>query len=165
VGSEPSFKPLLVRGGAVPAPAVEYLLPPPSQAALTPSRSRTYLDASSEVSRKVSFEEPARIDGRVNCETSAEDGLMIARGARDAGILSPSKEATLLEGSNQWPATVCHVLRELRTPHRTAAPTLKIACAQARRRKRAVETCKKLRMNSRTCELTARFVCNSASKG
>lgn len=81
VRPEPSVKPLSVRGGAVPAPVVEDLLPPPSEAFLTPSRSRTCLDANSEVSGKLNFEEPARIDGRVDGEINANDGLTIGKSA------------------------------------------------------------------------------------
>jgi cytoskeletal protein CcmA (bactofilin family) len=80
LGPELSVKPLSARIGAVLAPAVEELLPPPSQAALTPGRS-TYLDASSEMSGKLSFAEPARIDGRVDGEIDAQDGLTIGKGA------------------------------------------------------------------------------------
>jgi hypothetical protein len=73
VGPEPLVRPLAfsTRVGTVPAPAVEDLLPPPSQADLTPGRS-TYLDASSEMSGKLNFEEPARIDGRFDGEINAQ---------------------------------------------------------------------------------------------
>jgi hypothetical protein len=50
VGSEPLVRPLSARIGAVPAPAVEDLLAPPSEAALASSRARTYFDPSSAVS-------------------------------------------------------------------------------------------------------------------
>jgi len=81
VGAEPWVKPLSVRGGAVLAPAVEDLLPPPSEAALTPSRSRTYLDAGSELSGELNIAEPARIDGHVDGEVNAQDSLTIGKSA------------------------------------------------------------------------------------
>jgi hypothetical protein len=39
----------------VSAPAAEYLLPPPSEAALASSRARTYFDPSSAASGKLNF--------------------------------------------------------------------------------------------------------------
>ena len=56
-------------------------MPPSSEAALTPSRSRTYFDPSSEVSGKFNFAEPARIDGRVDGEINAQDNLTIGKSA------------------------------------------------------------------------------------
>jgi len=80
VGPEPLVRPLSSRIAAVPAPAVEELLPPPSQAALTPGRS-TYLDASSEMNGKLNFGEPVRIDGRVDGEIDAQNDLTIGKDA------------------------------------------------------------------------------------
>jgi cytoskeletal protein CcmA (bactofilin family) len=65
----------------VPAPAVEDLLTSPSEAALASSRARTYFDPKSEVRGKLNFVVPVQIDGRVDGEIDAQDGLTIGTGA------------------------------------------------------------------------------------
>jgi cytoskeletal protein CcmA (bactofilin family) len=59
----------------------ERILPPPSQAALTPAGNRAYLDQGCEVNGKLTFEGPIRIDGMIEGEINGHDSITIGKTA------------------------------------------------------------------------------------
>jgi cytoskeletal protein CcmA (bactofilin family) len=79
----PSARPQMSQAVPVPqpAPAAESRVPPPRQTAGAPLEARAYLDQGSKVSGKLTFEGPARIDGHVDGEITAKDGVMIGESA------------------------------------------------------------------------------------
>ncbi|MGZ3512212.1 MAG: bactofilin family protein [Candidatus Binataceae bacterium] len=64
-----------------PAPTLENRGAMPRPTAAAPTEGRAYLDQGSKVSGKLSFDGPARIDGQVDGEITAKDGLMIGESA------------------------------------------------------------------------------------
>jgi cytoskeletal protein CcmA (bactofilin family) len=57
------------------------VLPAPSQAALTPSGNRAYLDQGCEVNGKLTFEGPVRIDGVIEGEINGHDSVTVGKTA------------------------------------------------------------------------------------
>ena len=70
-----------VQAVPVPPPALEGRGAPPRQAQATPTETRAYLDQGSKVTGKLSFESPARVDGHVDGEIIAKEGLTIGESA------------------------------------------------------------------------------------
>jgi cytoskeletal protein CcmA (bactofilin family) len=80
---DPSVRPQPTQAVPVPPPTPmpEGRVAPPRQTAAAPVEARAYLDQGSKVSGKLSFEGPARIDGQVDGEITAKDGVMIGESA------------------------------------------------------------------------------------
>lgn len=83
VRPDPSVRPQPTQAVPVPPPAPmpEGRLTAQRQNAAAPLEARAYLDQGSKVSGKLSFEGPARIDGQVDGEITAKDGIMIGESA------------------------------------------------------------------------------------
>ena len=86
-GSEKTLESRLsVRSHSSPAqstpvapPTADRILPPPSQAALTPSGNRAYLDQGCEINGKLKFEGPVRIEGTIEGEIEGQDTVTIGK--------------------------------------------------------------------------------------
>jgi len=65
----------------VAPPTVDRILPPPSQAVLTPSGNRTYLDQGCEINGKLNFDGPVRIDGMIEGEINGQETVTIGKTA------------------------------------------------------------------------------------
>jgi cytoskeletal protein CcmA (bactofilin family) len=70
-----------VQNGQGPQQPGERILPPPSQAALTPGGNRAYLDQGCEINGKLTFEGPIRIDGLIEGEINGHDSITIGKTA------------------------------------------------------------------------------------
>ena len=68
---------------SIPAapPTADRILPPPSQATLTPSGNRAYLDQGCEINGKLKFEGPVRIDGTIEGEIDGQETVTIGKTA------------------------------------------------------------------------------------
>jgi cytoskeletal protein CcmA (bactofilin family) len=80
---EPPVRPQPAQAVPVPppVPAPEGRVAPPRQSSSAPVEARAYLDQGSRISGKLSFEGPARIDGQVDGEINAKDGVVIGESA------------------------------------------------------------------------------------
>jgi cytoskeletal protein CcmA (bactofilin family) len=80
---EPTIRPQPAQAVPVPppVPAPESRVVPPRQQSSPPMEARAYLDQGSKISGKLSFEGPARIDGQVDGEITAKDGIIIGESA------------------------------------------------------------------------------------
>jgi cytoskeletal protein CcmA (bactofilin family) len=70
-----------VQAVPVPAPLPEGRGASPRQPSPAPVEARAFLDQGSKVTGKLSFESPARVDGQVDGEIIAKDGLIIGESA------------------------------------------------------------------------------------
>jgi len=80
---EPSVRPQPAQAVPVPppVPAPESRVVPPRQQSPASMEARAYLDQGSKISGKLNFEGPARIDGQVDGEITAKDGIIIGESA------------------------------------------------------------------------------------
>jgi cytoskeletal protein CcmA (bactofilin family) len=81
VRPDPSARPQPVQTVPLAAPPPEGRGAPRQPAAASTLEARAYLDQGSKVTGKLSFESPARIDGQVDGEIVAKDGLTIGETA------------------------------------------------------------------------------------
>jgi len=81
VRPDPSVRSQPVQAVPVPTSPLEGRGAPPRQPATAPVEARAYLDQGSKVTGKLSFDSPARIDGHVDGEIIAKDGLIIGESA------------------------------------------------------------------------------------
>lgn len=78
-----SFRSQTPPAQATPAtpPTVDRILPPPSEAVLTPSGNRAYLDQGCEINGKLKFDGPVRIDGVIEGEIDGQETVTIGKTA------------------------------------------------------------------------------------
>jgi cytoskeletal protein CcmA (bactofilin family) len=81
VRPDPSQRSQPVQAVPVPAPLPEGRGASPRQPSPAPVEARAFLDQGSKVTGKLSFESPARVDGQVDGEIIAKDGLIIGESA------------------------------------------------------------------------------------
>jgi cytoskeletal protein CcmA (bactofilin family) len=81
VRPDPSARSQPVQAMPVPPPSPEGRGASPRQPSAPPVEARAYLDQGSKVTGKLSFESPARIDGQVDGEIIAKDGVIIGESA------------------------------------------------------------------------------------
>jgi cytoskeletal protein CcmA (bactofilin family) len=81
VRPDPSVRSQPVQGVPVPPASPEGRGASPRQPLAAPVEARAYLDQGSKVTGKLSFESPARIDGHVDGEISAKEGIIIGESA------------------------------------------------------------------------------------
>lgn len=81
VRPDPSARSQPVQAVPVPPPSPEGRGTSPRQPSAPPVEARAYLDQGSKVTGKLTFESPARIDGQVDGEINAKDGVIIGESA------------------------------------------------------------------------------------